>query len=98
MPTKIEEILDSRVEMAILRTLVKRDMPLPISRIAKEIGSNYVWVQKHLKPLKEANLVIAIDYGKRRLYKLNVNSQRIIALKQFLEAWLRGEKPNEGPL
>jgi len=82
-----EEILRSKVAMAVLRTLIQRDMPLPISRIAKEIGSNYVTVRKHMKLLKEADLITTVQYGERTLYKTNVNNERIPILKRFLEAW-----------
>jgi len=82
-----EKILHSKVGMAILRTLIQQDMPLPISRIAKEIGSNYVTVGKHMKLLKESNLVTTIEYGRRTLYKTNMNNERVPILKQFLEAW-----------
>jgi len=82
-----EEILRSKVAMAILRTLIQRDMPLPISRIAKEIGSNYVTVRTHMKLLKESMLVTTINYGRRTLYKTNMNNERIPILKGFLEAW-----------
>jgi len=82
-----EEVLRSKVGMAVLRTLVQWDMPLPVSRIAKEIGSNYVTVRKHMKLLKESMLVTTIEYGRRTLYKTNINNERVPILKQFLEAW-----------
>jgi len=85
--TTTQEILRSKVAMAVLRTLIQQDMPLPISRIAKEIGSNYVTVRKHMKLLKETGFVITVDYGRRTLYKTNINNERIPILKQFLEAW-----------
>ena len=92
-----EEIIRSKVGMAVLRTLIQKDMPLPISRIAKEIGSNYVTVRKHMTLLKEANFVTTVEYGRRTLYKLNMNNERVPILKQFLEAWnnpKRWQKPS----
>jgi len=79
--------LPKKVEMDILRTLIKWDMPLPISRIAKEIGSNYITVRKHLKSLVGVGLVFSVVYGKRTLYKAEMANERIVILKQFLEAW-----------
>ena len=96
VPNTEEEIIRSKVAMAILRTLIQQDMPLPISRIAKEIGSNYVTVRKHMKLLKESMLVTTINYGRRTLYKTNMNNERVPILKQFLEAWnnpKRWQKP-----
>ena len=87
VPNTEEEIIRSKVAMAILRTLIQQDMPLPISRIAKEIGSNYVTVRRHMKLLKESMLVTTINYGRRTLFKTNMNNERVPILKQFLEAW-----------
>jgi len=84
-----EEVLRSKVAMAILRTILQRDMPLPISRIAKEIGSNYVTVRKHMKLLEEANLVKVVEYGQRTLYKPNEANERISAYRDFLQAWTK---------
>lgn len=85
--TGVDAFLNSKVAVAVLRTLIQRDMPLPISRIAKEIGSNYVTVRKHMKYLEEAELITSFDYGKRRLYKVNEANERVIVFKNFLEAW-----------
>ena len=82
-----EEVLRSKVAMAVLRTLIQRDMPLPISRIAKEIGSNHVTVKKHMKLLEEANLVTVVEYGKRTLYKANEADERVLAYRDFIQAW-----------
>jgi len=82
-----EEVLRSKVAMAVLRTLIQQDMPLPISRIAKEIGSNYVTIRKHMKPLEESDLITTVQYGKRTLYKTNTHNERIQILKRFLEEW-----------
>jgi len=87
VPNTEEEIIRSKVAMAILRRLIQQDMPLPISRIAKEIGSNYVTVRRHMKLLKESMLVTTINYGRRTLFKTNMNNERVPILKQFLEAW-----------
>lgn len=86
-PPNPNDILDSKIAMAVLRILVQRDMPLPLSRIAKEIGSNYLAVRKHVKLLEDADLITNIEYGKRTLYRTNGASERISALKSFLEAW-----------
>jgi len=86
-PQIADDILNSKVAMAVLRILIQRDMPLPVSRIAKEIGSNYVTVRKHMKPLEAADLVTSVQYGKRKLYKTNTANERITALKSFLQAW-----------
>ena len=82
-----DKVFGSQVAMAILRTLIQRDMPLPISRIAKEIGSNYVTVRKYIKLLEEANLVTVVEYGERKLYRANQADERIQALKDFIQAW-----------
>ena len=87
-----EEILRSKVGMAVLRTLIQIDMPLPISRIAKEIGSNYVTVRRHMKLLEEVDLIITVEYGRRTLYKTNMNNERVPILKQFLEAWYKPKR------
>jgi len=92
-----EKVFGSQVAMAMLRTLIQRDMPLPISRIAKEIGSNYVTVRKHIKLLEEANLVNVVEYGKRKLYRTNKANERIQALKDFIQAWSKHQnEPKEG--
>ena len=86
----VDAFLNSKVAVAVLRTLIQRDMPLPISRIAKEIGSNYVTVRKHMKYLEEAELITSFDYGKRRLYKANGGNERISVFKRFIEDWDKG--------
>jgi len=70
----VDTFLSSKVAVATLRTLIQRDMPLPLSRIAKETGSNYVTVCKHMKLLKDADLVTTVDYGKRELYRANTTN------------------------
>ena len=82
-----EAFLSSKVSVAVLLTLIQRDMPLPLSRIAKEIGSNYVTVRKNVKSLEEADLVTSFDYGERRLYRANKANERVSALRTFMEAW-----------
>jgi len=62
-------------------------MPLPISRIAKEIGSNYVTVRKHMTLLMDAGLVTSVGYLKRTLYEANIQDERIRVFKTFIEAW-----------
>ncbi len=86
----VDAFLNSKVAVAVLRTLIQRDMPLPLSRIAKEIGSNYVTVRKHLRYLEEAGLITSFDYGKRRLYKANGSNERISVFKRFIEDWDKG--------
>jgi len=86
-PLIADEVLNSKVAMAVLRTLIQRDMPLPISRIAKEMRSNYVTVRKHVKLLEEADLITSVQYGKRRLYKTKTTNERITVLKSFIKAW-----------
>jgi len=90
-----EEILQSKVAMAILRTLIQRDMPLPISRIAKETGSNYVTIRKHINHLENAELITSVEYGKRTLYKTNNTNERILVLKHFIEAWNKAKKQKD---
>ncbi len=85
------DALNSKVATATLRILIEKDMPLPISRIAKEIGSNYVTVRKHITYLQKTNLVKSIDYGMRRLYKANMADGRIIAFKNFIQIWNNSE-------
>jgi DNA-binding transcriptional ArsR family regulator len=92
----VDAFLDSKVAVAVLRTLIQRDMPLPISRIAKEIGSNYVTVRKHVRYLEEADLVTSVDYGKRRLYRANAANERISVFKRFIEDWNRGTEKHKG--
>ena len=85
--TNVDAFLNSKVAVAVLRTLIQRDMPLPISRIAKEIRSNYVTVRKHVRYLEEADLITSVDYGKRKLYRANTANERISVFKNFIEAW-----------
>ena len=85
-----DAFLNSKVAVAALRILIQRDMPLPVSRIAKEIGSNYVTVRRHMKPLEDAGLVTSFDYGKRKLYRANTANERVSAFKTFMEAWGKG--------
>jgi len=98
----VDTFLSSKVAVAVLRTLIQRDMPLPLSRIAKEIGSNYVTVRKHMKLLKDADLVTTVDYGKRELYRANTTNERISVFKAFIKAWdnprvqTSEKRPSEG--
>jgi len=62
-------------------------MPLPISRIAKDIGSNYITVRRHITVLKDADLVTIVNYGKRTFYKVNKDNKQVSVFKTFLEAW-----------
>lgn len=83
----VEEFLNSKVAAGVLRVLIQRDMPLPISRIAREIRSNYVTVRKHVRLLEDVGLVTSVKYGQRRLYKANTDNERVSVFKSFIEAW-----------
>jgi len=89
---EIDAFLNSKVAVATLRALIQLDMPLPISRIAKEIGSNYITVRKHVKILEDAELVVPVDYGKRTLYKANLTNSQVSLFKSFMQAWANPKK------
>jgi len=88
----VEAFLSNKVAVGVLRALIKRDMPLAISRIAKDIRSNYCTVRRHARFLEKAGLVILVDYGKRKLCKTNTADGRVMAFKTFIESWNNLEK------
>lgn len=83
----VAAFLDKKVGANVLRVLIQLDMPLPISRIAEEISSNYVTVRRHVKILEDNDLVISVGYGKRTLYRPNFKNPRIAAFSDFIETW-----------
>ena len=84
---KVDAFLNSKVAISALRVLIEKDMPLPISKLAKEIGSNYVTVRKHMNILEQAYFVTSVEYGKRTLYKANLDNPRVKRFKAFIENW-----------
>ena len=58
-----------------------------ISKIAEEAHLNHNSTKAHLRFLKKANVVIEKRFGRIRIYKLNLTSLRVRAIKALFAVW-----------
>ena len=72
---------------AILRHVWRDE--LPVGELAQRVDLSYAGVSQHLALLRAEGFVTVRRDGKRRLYR--ADHERLGPLKQFLEAFWRGE-------
>lgn len=68
--TSIEDIFSSKGRVKVLKALVKLG-ETNINRICKETGLHHRIVRSHLEFLEREGIVLKVDYGRVRIYRLN---------------------------
>jgi DNA-binding transcriptional ArsR family regulator len=84
--TKLDKIFSSSGRVKIL-TILAQNEGLHLTEIARRTDQNYTSTERHLKELTEANIVSEHDYGRVRVFKLNIDNPRGKLLKQLITQW-----------
>lgn len=74
MPPEFFKALCDPVRISIVAELASRDRAVPVSDIAGCCGIDFSGVSRHLKILKEANIVEATKEGRSVLYALRTEA------------------------
>ncbi len=64
-----------------------------LSEIAKKTDQSYSATDRHLQQLSEASIVEEHDYGRVRMFKLNLENPRAKILRQLILEWDNGPAP-----
>ena len=88
MPEKhsLARILSSAGRIKIL-TVLSNVGELHLTEIAKQTDQSYSSTQRHLEDLSDAAIVEEHDYGRVRMFKLNLENPRVRILKQLILEW-----------
>ena len=88
MPQKnsLASVLSSSGRIKIL-TLLSNVGELHLSEIAKRTDQSYSSTDRHLEELSAAGIVDERDYGRVRIFKLNLENPRARILRQLILEW-----------
>ena len=87
--TKLDKILSSSGRVRIL-TALSQASELHLTEIARRTDQSYTATERHLKDLAQAQIVEEHDYGRVRIFKLNLENPKTRKLKQFILDWDNG--------
>lgn len=65
---------------------------LNVSELSRRLKVNYGVAKKHLGVLENEGVLRHIQYGRVRLYRLNEDSQKTMALQDLVKTWNIEEK------
>jgi predicted transcriptional regulator len=82
----IEDLLGSRARVKILKILANED-ELNISSIIKRAHLNHKNVLRHLKFLKNVNLIQEKNFGRIKIFRFKKENIKAKSFKNFLEIW-----------
>jgi DNA-binding transcriptional ArsR family regulator len=85
--TKLDQIFSSSGRTRILTVLSQTDEGLHLTEIARRTEQSYTATERHLKNLAKANIVSEQDYGRVRVFRLNLENPRGRLLKQLVTQW-----------
>jgi len=83
---KMEEVLGSKPRLKILKLLFDIG-ELNVSEIARRTGNSYKTTLKHLEILEREGILQHKTYGRIRLYRFNLASEKSRAVQKFIEDW-----------
>lgn len=88
MPEKhsLARVLSSTGRIKIL-TVLSHIGELHLTEIAKQTDQSYSSTQRHLEDLSDAAIVEEHDYGRVRMFKLNLENPRAKILRQLILEW-----------
>jgi DNA-binding transcriptional ArsR family regulator len=82
----LDRILSSSGRIRILTLLAEVDQ-LHLTEIAKRTDQSYSATERHLGDLLQAGIVEERDYGRVRVFKLNLASDRAKLLQELILKW-----------
>ncbi len=86
--TSIEEVLSSSGRIRIL-SLLSQVEELHLTEISKRTDQSYSATERHLRALQNAKLVEEKDYGRVRIFKLNLENPRAKMIRDLTLQWNR---------
>ena len=66
---------------------------LHLSEIARKTDQSYSATDRHLQELSEASIVEEHDYGRVRMFRLNLENPRAKILRQLILEWDNSTTP-----
>ena len=94
MPEKpsLANALSSSGRIKIL-TVLSNVGELHLSEIARKTDQSYSATDRHLQELSEASIVEEHDYGRVRMFRLNLENPRAKILRQLILEWDNSTTP-----
>ena len=94
MPQKasLANVLSSSGRIKIL-TILSNVGELHLSEIARKTDQSYSATDRHLQELSEASIVEEHDYGRVRMFRLNLENPRAKILRQLILEWDNSTTP-----
>lgn len=89
----LARVLSSSGRIKIL-TVLSNVGELHLSEIARKTDQSYSATDRHLEELSEASIVEEHDYGRVRMFKLNLQNPRAKILRQLILEWDEGQAPS----
>ncbi len=89
---RLDKILSSSGRVRIL-TALSNASELHLTEIARRTDQSYTATERHLKDLAQAEIVEEHDYGRVRMFKLNLENPRTKMLRDLILLWDSG--PND---
>ncbi len=89
----LARVLSSSGRIKIL-TVLSNAQELHLSEIARKIDQSYSSTDRHLQDLSEASMVEEHDYGRVRMFRLNLDNPRARILRQLILEWDNEPGPN----
>lgn len=82
----LARVLSSSGRIKIL-TVLSNVGELHLSEIARKTDQSYSATDRHLEELSEASIVEEHDYGRVRMFRLNLENPRAKILRQLILEW-----------
>lgn len=88
MPERLslDRVLSSSGRIKIL-TVLSNVAELHLTEIARKTDQSYAATDRHLQQLSDASIVEEHDYGRVRMFRLNLQNPRAKILKQLIIEW-----------
>ncbi len=87
----LERVLSSSGRIRIL-TLLSEIEELHLTEIAKRTEQSYSATERHLDDLSKAGIVEERDYGRVRMFKLNLTNDHAKLLQDLILKWNQNEE------
>jgi DNA-binding transcriptional ArsR family regulator len=88
----LARVLSSSGRIKIL-TVLSNAQELHLSEIARKTDQSFSSTDRHLQDLTEASIVEEHDYGRVRMFRLNLENPRARILRQLILEWNNGPAP-----
>jgi len=88
----LANVLSSSGRIKIL-TVLSNVGELHLSEIARKTDQSYSATDRHLQELSEASIVEEHDYGRVRMFRLNLENPRVKILRQLILEWDNSTTP-----